>query len=373
MMLRDSFSEAQPEQPDHSSIVPSAPSSGFDQEVEQTGAAPLTEKSSPAKPIVSLDDCTNSVDDDATNFEDNLFLHKETGSRVKQYVNKKKIRRDTKEEHFEKIDLDSATNGDGSKLNYYAAEPKCAMHGVSDCNSSNCHRKTQTRMNMVLKTSRKSFPPHLYAKVMSKKHGRMDDLSVSSFADLGMYKVGSPLKDVIRRKQPVFYGPPNRRGRRPRATKEEQNGREHRLLPMHITMPAEMVSSFVSSANQCAPEPPSISSSPACLTCPSLDLDKFKKVPHGIGLREQLMGDFSARPVRTRGRPRKDIAIDNADHCEDGAAEECGPDKEPSAAEKEEVQVAQAEKSVTKRRSENRHVAFQLGDQEMNGDPENNC
>ncbi|CAB3381880.1 Hypothetical predicted protein [Cloeon dipterum] len=363
MMLRDSFSKAQPEQPDHSSTVPSA------QKAEQTGAAPLTEKSSPAEPIVSLNDCTKSVDDDATNYEDNIFLHKEPGSRVKQYINKKKMRRtdydsDKKGEQIENIDLDSATNGDGLKFNYYAAQPKCTIHGVSDCNSANCHRKTQTRMNMVLKTSKKSFPPHLYAKVMSKKHGRMDDLSVSSFADLNMYKVGSPMKDVIRRKQPVFYGPPNRRGRRPCATKEGQKGRERCFLPMHITMPAEMVSSFVSSANQCAPEQPSISSSPACLTCPSLDLDKFKKVPHGIGLREQLMGDFSARPVRTRGRPRKDIAIDNADHHEDGGAEECGPDKELSA----EVQVTQAEKSVTKRRSENRHVAFQLGDQEMNGD-----
>jgi len=137
----------------------------------------------------------------------------------------------------------------------------------------------------------------------------MDDLSVSSFADLGMYKADSYLEDVVRKKQPVIYGPPNQRGRRP-GIKDKYPWEENKITSYSISMPAGYVTEFISkkTVGQKACKIPDLLEN-------DMDTDKFKKVPNGIGLREQLMGDFSPRPVRIKGRPRKESTREDV-NCE---------------------------------------------------------
>jgi hypothetical protein len=144
--------------------------------------------------------------------------------------------------------------------------------------------------------------------VFSKKSGRADDLSVTSFADLGMYRAGSSTEDVVRKKQPVLYGPKNQRGRRPSFTSSEHATKN--FTPYTIKLPSRFAATLVPTASSTL-EVVNDDDSPAAkqlileVKQSACDLGKFRDVPFGVGLQEQMLGDYSPRPARMRGRPRK--------------------------------------------------------------------
>ncbi|XP_059490299.1 uncharacterized protein LOC132205333 isoform X2 [Neocloeon triangulifer] len=148
-----------------------------------------------------------------------------------------------------------------------------------------------------------TLPPFLYSRVMSKKGGRMDDLSVSSFDDLSMFKPGSSLTDVVRENPPVYYGPKNSRGRRA-SIHQEYNELVEPKINYQLSLPAGMAQSLLNTSQQSKvlvqPAFP-----PMQILLDRSALGKFKDVPPGLGLQEQRMGDFTARPARCRGRPQK--------------------------------------------------------------------
>lgn len=167
--------------------------------------------------------------------------------------------------------------------------------------------------------------------VFSKKSGRADDLSVTSFADLGMYRDGSSTDDVVRKKQPVLYGPRNQRGRRPSFTSSEDSAKK--FTSYSIKLPSRYVTTLTPNASlthEIVNDDDSLAAKQLILEVKqsACDLGKFRDVPCGVGLREQMLGDYNPRPARIRGRPRK--AEGNDDACDgemsSGEIEEVQPD-----------------------------------------------
>jgi len=144
--------------------------------------------------------------------------------------------------------------------------------------------------------------------VFSKKSGRADDLSVTSFADLGMYRAGSSTDDVVRKKQPVLYGCQNQRGRRPSFSSSEDSTKT--FTPYSIRLPSRFATTLAptgSLTHEVVDDDYSPAAKLLILEAKQSDCDlgKFRDVPFGVGLQEQMLGDYSARPARIRGRPRK--------------------------------------------------------------------
>jgi hypothetical protein len=166
--------------------------------------------------------------------------------------------------------------------------------------------------------------------VFSKKSGRADDLSVTSFADLGMYRAGSSTEDVVRKKQPVFYGPQNQRGRRPSFSWGEDSTKT--FTPYSIRLPSRFATTLAPTGSLIHEVVDDYFSPAAKILIleakqSDCDLGKFRDVPFGVGLQEQMLGDYSARPARIRGRPRKaeDTAVARDMEMPSGENEEIQP------------------------------------------------
>lgn len=128
---------------------------------------------------------------------------------------------------------------------------------------------------------------------------------MTSFADLGMYGVCTSTEDVVRKKQPVMYGPRNQRGRRPSLSTSEDD--KKMFSAYSIKLPSQFATTLDPSiandiVNDDSPAAKQLMLEVKQSAC---NLAKFRDIPCGIGLQEQMLGDYSPRPARIRGRPRK--------------------------------------------------------------------